>query len=126
MDGWTVCVEHQGRHGMLQGSCVAVGREVPRPYSWSFTRCECGAEVTHRRNNKTGRVAILEPGTDDQHQHAPPVRVSLDEDAMAAAFGRAILATRPERRQEQRPQQAQPVAPSGPPAAPRSTVGMEP
>lgn len=102
LEGWAVCIEHRGAHGMLNGACVRVGREVPRPYSFRAGVClDCGLELDLKVENRTGQVTRLEAGTDTRHWHAPAPRVELDQDALAGAIVAASRAARTERRQEQ-------------------------
>lgn len=101
LDGWTVCVEHRGQHGMRGGACVRVGREVPRPFSFRAGVClDCGADLDLKTDNRSGRVERLVAGTDERHWHAPAVSVALDESRLAGAIVEASRAARQERRQE--------------------------
>lgn len=112
---------------MIAGECYAMGREVPRPYTFAFLRCrECGAEVTHRRERATGRTVILEPGTDTEHRHAPavPGRVELDVDSLAGAIVRASRAAREERRAD-RSDTPQPSNAVAPPASKPDPDGLQ-
>lgn len=100
LDGWAVCVAHRGAHGVWQGYCVAVGKEVRRPYLLRSTRCQtCGDAVDVKRVSRQFRAETLTAGTDRRHWHEPAVAVTLDADDLAEAIVRASRAARAERQQ---------------------------
>jgi hypothetical protein len=116
MEGWTVCVEHRGKHGVLNGSCVLVGAEVPRPTRWIGhpVRCEaCGDDLDALRVGH-GRVVLLDAGTERRHYH-PPDRTGDRLDAVAAGL-EALQGTLAGMLSER--QRARPPSPPGPPTAP--------
>lgn len=103
------CTLHGGRHLYVRGFCINPGRR----HAYRYGRCPddgCGAEICNRLDVVSGRAERLDAETGRPHVHAPPVRVELDEDRLAAAFGIALRNAREERR----------GAPHGPPAAPPS------
>lgn len=120
MDGYAVCTEHQGRHGLVNGGCWLPARERPQPFRWRFSRCEqCGVELDIRTEVRTGQSVTLLAGTDTVHRHEPPITVRLDSDELADAIVRARRAAR----QERQPQPAQPASQQPQPALPRQANG---
>lgn len=121
MDGWTVCIEHRGKHGMLQGRCVLVGAEVPRPTRWharpvSCQTCDMEQDVVKLRD---GRVLHVEAGTDRIHRH-PPDQTAERMGAVATgleALQETLAGLLLEQRQARRPE-GQPL-PQAPPEPPR-------
>jgi hypothetical protein len=122
--GWTVCVEHRGRHGVLGTSCIAVGREVPRRYRWHSTACTfCGQAIEIRRDRSHDTDEPLDAGTDHRHHHAPPITVQLDAEELAVALARASAALR-EARQTAPPREPPTPSAPGPPAPDRTDAGI--
>lgn len=88
------CIKHNGRHMDVHGQCVHWGAPVAlRPGVCQ----ECGAETMRRMDLTNGEVTTVEAGSDTIHWHPQPVRVTLDEDALAGAIVRASRAARQER-----------------------------
>jgi hypothetical protein len=126
VEGWTVCVAHQGRHGMLEGRCVAVGAEVPRPTRWvahPVVCPTCGADqdamiVGH------GRVILLDAGTERRHFH-PEDRTGQRLEGVTAgleALQETLAALLAER---QRPRPTGPPPPPVPPPPPGGNAILE-
>lgn len=88
------CIKHNGRHMDVHGQCVHGGAPVAlRP----GVCLDCGAETMRRYDLTDGSVTTVEAGSDAVHWHPQPVRVTLDEDALAGAILRASRAARQER-----------------------------
>lgn len=102
------CEAHQGLHAIYQGACVAVGAQVPRPFKtsrYSWECAGCGAHV-YGLTVPGGRRFLMDERYGDPHVCPPPVRVQVDEDALASAIVRASRATREERRADATPNPA--------------------
>jgi hypothetical protein len=123
--GWTVCVEHRGRHGVLDGSCIGMGREVPRRFRWHSTACTfCGQAIEIRRDRSQGTDEPLDAGTDRRHHHAPPIAVSLDAEELATAIVQASAAARAARASSDPSPQMPATPPHGPPAPESRDAGI--
>lgn len=126
MTGAAVCTAHKGRHGVYLGNCVAMGRDVPRPYTFRPSVCEtCGADIDLRRSAADGTTERLVAGTDRRHQHAPPVAVTFDPDELAGAIVAASRAARQERQPEPRPSSVPPQVSQRQEDAERQIHGVE-
>jgi hypothetical protein len=71
---------------------------------------ECGQEIAFRRDLRSGRVTIIEAGSDVPHRHPVPVKVEIDAEGLADGIALALDSLM-ERRREQRASYAQKTAP---------------
>lgn len=96
---WPPCTKHDGRHLSVWGQCVQWGASVAVKIG---TCPECSQDVAFSRDLASGRVTVLEAGSDARHLHPAPLVVTvepaIDEGALASAFVRAARAARAERR----------------------------
>lgn len=95
---WPPCVSHNGAHQSVWGQCVHHGAPcVLRP-----GRCAedgCREPVMNRLDLSSGRISVIEEGSDDRHAHPAPLRVEIDERGLAEAIVTAARSSRQERRQ---------------------------
>lgn len=121
------CEEHGGAHARYLGRCLAVGAQVPRPFTFHAGRCEtCLAALDVRRDNRDGSVVRLEAGTDRPHVHAEPIAVALEPEQLAGALADAFEEVR-QRRERRRPQpsseETTPSPPERPAVGPGAALG---
>lgn len=104
MSGHAVCTAHQGRHGVLDGRCVLMGADVPRPFTFrpGGVCADCGASLDVMRARGERRAMVVLAGTTTPHRCRRPA-VDLDADTLAEAIVRASRAAR----QDRPPQQPQ-------------------
>lgn len=106
------CTLHEGRHLYVRGHCINPGRR----YAYRYGRCPddgCTVEICNRLDVMSGRTDRLDAETDRPHVHAPPIRVELDEERLAAAI---VAASRAARQATAATLPARPVATRQPPA----------
>lgn len=95
---WPTCTKHDGRHLNVYGQCVHPGA----PVAIRIRPCpDCERDVAFSRNLASGRVTVLEEGSDARHLHPLPVRVEIDEEGLAAGIAGALDSLM-QRRREQR------------------------
>lgn len=87
MAGWPRCTRHDGRHLDVYGQCVHVGAPVAIRVGPCPT---CGEDVAFSRNLASGRVTVLEAGSDRRHVDPAPVRVELDGQELAEGIAGAL------------------------------------
>lgn len=90
------CAKHDGRHQDVSGQCVHWGAR----YALRPGRClACAAPTMNRLDLQTGRVSVLEEGSDDVHAHPAIVvqQPDLDPRDLAAAIVIAARELRGER-----------------------------
>lgn len=96
---WPPCARHNGKHQDVHGQCVHHGAPVAlRPGVCPDAGCR--VEIMRCLDLTSGKVSVLEAGSDEPHTHAAPIRVDLDPDQLAEAIVSASRAARQERKQE--------------------------
>lgn len=107
MPAWRRCVRHDGRHLDVYGQCIHPGA----PVAIRVGPCPaCGDDVAFSRDLASGRVTVLEAGSDARHAHSAPVRVELDGQELAQGIAGALYGLMRERA-AQRTSRSRPVAP---------------
>lgn len=106
---WPACIRHDGAHLNVYGQCVHRGAPVairvgPCPDAG------CGRDVAFSRNLASGRVTVLEEGSDERHVHPLPIRVEIDQASLAEGIAGAIDGLM-ERRREERAARRENAAP---------------
>jgi hypothetical protein len=103
------CRAHAGEHAVLEGHCVAMGAQVPRPilFSRRSWACDCGRRVYSGIERKTMQHWLIDEASGERHDCPPPVRVEIDQEALIAG----ALADLIRRRNEQRVARPAPAPP---------------
>ena len=104
---WPCCTRHDGRHLDVYGQCVHPGA----PVAIRIGPCPtCGEDVAFSRNLASGRVTVLEAGSDRRHVDPAPVRVELDGQELADGIAGGLHGLMRDRAAS-RATRARPVAP---------------
>jgi hypothetical protein len=106
------CRAHGGEHAVLEGHCVAMGAQVPRPilFSRRSWTCDCGRRVYSGIERKTMQHWLIDEASGERHDCPPPVRVEIDQEALTLGISGA-LASLMRRRDEQRATQPRSAPP---------------